>query len=72
MVRLPTDATNGVSVAVEIWRVSIRWCYYSITKRAPRIINRVVRLQDNSTVLGVLAEPALVVGMKDIRDFDGN
>ena len=27
---------------------------------------------DNSTVLGVIAEPALLVGMKDISNFDGN
>ena len=30
------------------------------------------RLMDNSTVLGVIAEPALLVGMKDISNFDGN
>ena len=27
---------------------------------------------DDSTVLGVIAEPALLVGMKDISNFDGN
>ena len=30
------------------------------------------RLMDNSRVLGVIAEPALLVGMKDISNFDGN
>jgi hypothetical protein len=72
MVRLPTAATNGVSVAVEIWSVPSSGVATLLQKEPPGLSIGKVRLQDNSTVLGVVAEPALVVGMKDISDFDGN
>ena len=72
MVRLPTAATNGVSVAVAIWSVPSDGVATLLQKEPPGLSIGKVRLQDNSTVLGVVAEPALVVGMKDISDFDGN
>jgi hypothetical protein len=72
MVRLPSAATNGVSVAVEIWSVPSDGVATLLQKEPPGLSIGKVRLQDNSTVLGVVAEPALVVGMKDISDFDGN
>jgi hypothetical protein len=72
MVRVPGNATNGVSVAVEIWCVPADAVAVLLGKEPPGLSIGKARLSDNSTVLGVIAEPALVVGMKDISNFDGS
>jgi Allophanate hydrolase C-terminal domain len=72
MVRVPANATNGVSVAVEIWCVPADGVSVLLGKEPPGLSIGKARLMDNSTVLGVIAEPALVVGMKDISNFDGS
>jgi hypothetical protein len=72
MVRVPANATNGVSVAVEIWCVPADGVAVLLGKEPPGLSIGKARLMDNSTVLGVIAEPALVVGMKDISNYDGN
>lgn len=72
MVRVPANATNGVSVAVEIWCVPADGVATLLGQEPPGLSIGKARLMDNTTVLGVIAEPALVVGMKDISDFDGN
>jgi hypothetical protein len=72
MVRVPGNATNGVSVAVEIWCVPADGVAVLLGKEPPGLSIGKARLSDNSTVLGVIAEPALVVGMKDISNFDGS
>jgi hypothetical protein len=72
MVRVPYNATNGVSVAVEIWCVPADGVAVLLGKEPPGLSIGKARLSDNSTVLGVIAEPALVVGMKDISNFDGS
>jgi len=72
MVRVPYNATNGVSVAVEIWCVPADGIAVLLGKEPPGLSIGKARLSDNSTVLGVIAEPALVVGMKDISNFDGS
>jgi hypothetical protein len=72
MVRVPDNATNGVSVAVEIWCVPADGIAVLLGKEPPGLSIGKARLSDNSTVLGVIAEPALAVGMKDISNFDGS
>jgi hypothetical protein len=72
MVRVPANATNGVSVAVEIWCVPADGVAVLLGKEPPGLSIGKAGLMDNSTVLGVIAEPALVVGMKDISNYDGN
>ncbi len=72
MVRVPANATNGVSVAVEIWCVPPDGVSVLLGKEPPGLSIGKARLMDNSTVLGIIAEPALVVGMKDISNFDGS
>ena len=72
MVRIPANATNGVSVVVEIWCVPADGLGTLLEQEPPGLSIGEARLMDNSTVLGVIAEPALLVGMKDISIFDGN
>ena len=72
MVRVPANATNGVSVVVEIWCVPADGLAILLGQEPPGLSIGKARLLDNSTVLGVTAEPALLVGMKDISNFDGN
>ena len=72
MVRVPANTTNGVSVVVEIWCVPPDGLATLLEQEPPGSSIGKVRLMDNSTVPGVIAEPALLVGMKDISNFDGN
>jgi hypothetical protein len=73
MVRLPANETNGgVSVAVEIWSVPADGVATLLSKEPPGLSIGKVKLQNGTTILGVLAEPALVVGKKDISNFDGS
>jgi len=73
MVRLPANETNGgVTVAVEIWSVPADGVATLLSKEPPGLSIGKVKLQNGTTILGVLAEPALVVGKKDISNFDGS
>ena len=72
MVRVPANATNGVSVVVELWCVPADGVATLLEHEPPGLSIGKARLMDDSTVLGVIAEPALLVGMKDISNFDGN
>ena len=72
MVRVPANATNGVSVAVEIWSVPADGISTLLGKEPPGLSIGKAKLQNGSIVLGVIAEPALVVGMKDISNYNGS
>ena len=72
MVRVPANATNGVSVAVEIWSIPTDGVATLLGKEPPGLSIGKAKLQYGSIVLGVIAEPALVVGMKDISNYNGS
>jgi hypothetical protein len=73
MVRVPpANATNGVSVAVEIWSVPADGVATLLEKEPPGLSIGKAKLQNGSIVLGVIAEPALVIGMKDISNYNGS
>ena len=72
MIRVPANTTNGVSVMVEIWCVPADGLLTLLGQEPLGLSIGKAKLMDNSTVLGVIAEPALLVGMKDISNFDGN
>lgn len=72
MVRVPANATNGVSIAVEIWSVPADGIATLLGKEPPGLSIGKAKLQNGSIVLGVIAEPALVVGMKDISNYNGS
>ena len=62
---------GGVSVALEIWSLP-KECLCDVLLNEPvgLSVGRVL-LSDGSEVLGVIGEPALTVGAKDISDFGG-
>lgn len=64
-------ATGGVSVAVEVWEVPPAGLATILLKEPPGLSIGKVRLADGSTVLGVLGEPILCDGQKEITAFGG-
>jgi carbamate kinase len=69
MIRV-TDGT-GVHVAVEIWSVPQAGLAGILLKEPPGLTIGKVRLNDGSTVLGVIGEPALVLGQREITKHGG-
>jgi hypothetical protein len=69
MVRV-TDGT-GVKVAVEVWSVPAAGLASILLDEPPGLCIGKVRLEDGSTVLGVLGEPALVDGQREITKYGG-
>ncbi|HUA67516.1 MAG TPA: hypothetical protein VMA13_03115 [Candidatus Saccharimonadales bacterium] len=68
MVRV-TD--GGVAVAVEIWAVPLAGLAIILLKEPPGLSIGKVKLADGSEVLGVLGEPILCEGQKEITSFGG-
>ena len=69
MVRV-TDGT-GVQVALEVWSVPAAGLASILLNEPPGLSIGKVKLEDGSTVLGVLGEPALVEGQKEITRYGG-
>ena len=69
MVRI-TDG-SGVSVAVEIWSVPPGGLAGILLKEPPGLSIGKVVLANGETVLGVLGEPALVEGQREITTYGG-
>ena len=69
MIRV-TDGT-GVSVAVEIWSVPPAGLASILQREPPGLTIGKVRLDDGSIVLGVIGEPALVEGQREITKHGG-
>jgi gamma-glutamylcyclotransferase (GGCT)/AIG2-like uncharacterized protein YtfP len=69
MVRV-TDG-EGVKVAVEVWSVPAAGLAGILLNEPPGLSIGKVKLEDGSTVLGVLGEPALVEGHREITSYGG-
>ena len=65
-----TDGT-GVQVAVEVWSVPAAGLAGILLNEPPGLCVGKVRLEDGSIVLGVLGEPALVEGHREITAYGG-
>jgi hypothetical protein len=65
-----TDGT-GVTVAVEVWSVPPAGLAGILLSEPPGLSIGKVRLEDGSIVLGVLGEPALVEGHREITTYGG-
>ena len=62
---------SGVRVAVEVWSVPPAGLAGILQKEPPGLTIGKVKLDDGSTVLGVIGEPALVDGQKEITQHGG-
>ena len=65
-----TDGT-GVKVAVEVWSVPTAGLAGILLNEPPGLCIGKVRLEDGSVILGVLGEPALVEGQREITVYGG-
>jgi carbamate kinase len=62
---------SGVAVAVEVWSVPAAGLAGILLNEPPGLSIGKVNLADGSTVLGVLGEPALVEGQREISQHGG-
>jgi hypothetical protein len=62
---------GGAAVAVEIWAVPPAALASILINEPPGLCIGKVRLADGTVVLGVLGEPALCEGQKEITSFGG-
>jgi hypothetical protein len=62
---------GGVAVAVEIWAVPPAGLANILLKEPPGLSIGKVKLADGAEVLGVLGEPILCEGQKEITSFGG-
>lgn len=65
-----TDGT-GTKVAVEVWSVPAAGLARILLDEPPGLCIGKVRLEDGNIVLGVLGEPALVEGQREITTYGG-
>jgi hypothetical protein len=65
-----TDGT-GAKVAVEVWSVPADGLAGILMNEPPGLCIGKVRLEDGSIILGVLGEPALVEGHREITKYGG-
>jgi len=64
-------SAGGVAVAVEVWAVPPAGLADILSQEPPGLSIGKVRLADGSKVLGVLGEPVLCEGQKEITAFGG-
>ncbi len=68
MIRTPGEGTN---VALEIWDVPVKGLANILQSEPPGLAIGKVVLRDGSIVLGVLGEPFLCQGKREITQFGG-
>jgi hypothetical protein len=64
-------ANGGVAVAVEVWAVPPAGLAMILLKEPPGLSIGKVKLSDGEEVLGVLGEPILCEGQREITEFGG-
>ena len=62
---------NGAAIAVEVWEIPPAGIAQILDKEPPGLSIGNVMLDDGSAVLGVLAEPVLVEGQREITHHGG-
>ena len=64
-------AGGGAAIALEVWAVPPEGLASILLKEPPGLCIGKVRLEDGSETLGVLGEPALCAGMREITNYGG-
>ncbi len=62
---------GGRAIAVEVWSVPVTGLVTILLQEPPGLCVGKVRLADGKETLGVLGEPALCEGMREITEFGG-
>jgi hypothetical protein len=62
---------GGSQIALEVWKIPAEGVAAVLLNEPPGLTIGKVRLDDGSTVLGVLGEPALVEGKHEITNYGG-
>ncbi len=65
------DEAQGAAIAVELWRIEPDGLVRILEQEPPGLAIGRIRLADGSSVLGVLAEPYIVVGQPEITITGG-
>ena len=71
MLRVSPEDPHAVSVAVEVWQVPAAGLASVLVKEPEGLSVGKVALSDGEVVLGVIGEPELLHGMKEISSFGG-
>ena len=71
MLRVSPDDPNAVSVDVEVWMIPCAGLTAVLLGEPQGLSIGKVTLTDGETVLGVIAEPELVRGKKEISQYGG-
>lgn len=66
-----TSGGDGTAVEVEVWRVPLAGTTLTLMREPYGLTLGKVLLDDGSVVIGVLAEPTLVQGQKEITRYGG-
>ncbi len=64
-------AAGGTAIAVEVWEVPAAGLATILMQEPPGLCIGKVRLDDGEETLGVLGEPALCEGMREITEYGG-
>ena len=71
MIRVTDGDENAVCVDVEIWKVPLAGLASILLKEPAGLSIGKVRLYGGEEVFGVIAEPVLLIGMKEISEYGG-
>ncbi len=64
-------AAGGAAIAVEVWEVPAAGLATILQQEPPGLCIGKVQLSDGEETLGVLGEPALCEGMREITEYGG-
>ncbi len=65
------DEVNGNSISLEVWEISIEALISVLKKEPPGLCIGKIELDNHDLVFGVLAEPYITEGHKEITKYGG-
>lgn len=71
MIRVDPESSQAGKVDVEVWKVPAAGFVSVLLKEPEGLSVGKVKLDDGRVVLGVIGEPELVKGMKEITEYGG-
>jgi gamma-glutamylcyclotransferase (GGCT)/AIG2-like uncharacterized protein YtfP len=65
------DENNGERIDVEIWKLYTEALVTILKNEPPGLVVGKIELEDGKSMFGVLGEPYIVLGQKEITDWKG-